>query len=354
LLGTICWEGRTERRKNTKSTKMSNIALLLLLVSVIGRISAKPNDSKITDMDKQMTAAASQNDAAKNDKTAKTVKEVLTEPAGGIKVKIIEDSDESQEDLDGQDDELQQKSAAVSDQELGEMVDKSLNKEADQVAQKDEELQKSEAVSDQELEEMVDKKVNSNKGPFAQKGEAASVEKDDEVKEKDDEVEAVEKRGKLNNYKANFAYACPNGRSLSTVWSSYHPILKDRQWSASCDKYLPRGYVGPRFWSTNNGYDNEYRGTINAYCPPQAIMTGLAGYYHGSYNDRRFKIFCTHVWHHKKIGCKWSPYINNWKESAHFTLSCNQHYYIAGIQGYFHTGFRDRRFRIYMCKLQKI
>jgi hypothetical protein len=185
-------------------------------------------------------------------------------------------------------------------------------------------------------------------------GETAELSTTLEEQDSPTEDEEQEKRSKMNNYKKNFAFACPNGRSISTLLSAFHPSLRDRSWSGRCDKYLPRGYVGGRFWTTNYGYDNEYRGTMNAYCPPQSVMTGLAGYWHQSYYDRRYKLYCTHVWHHKKVACKWSGYMNNWRESAHFTLNCNEKYYVVGMQAYYHTSYYDRRFRVYMCKLQKI
>jgi hypothetical protein len=298
------------------------------------------------------------------------------EPASGMKVVVGEVlSDEGQADeaaLKAVDDDLSkmmdQPHHTTESDTAESFVEQVKEADAEEKATKDESasafVQKVQQVDKEKTDDDVHAKDAEETKEVKEEveDEAKKEDADDHVNhpvmldapQEDEEAEKAFKRSRMNNYRANMAYVCPTGRAFSTLLSSFYPSYYDRSWSGQCDRYLPKGYVGPRFWTTNYGYDNEYRGTLNAYCPPQSIMSGMAAVWSSGYKDRRYKLYCNHIWHHRHHSCKWSPWMNNWRESAHFTLSCNDQYYMVGMQGYFHSSYYDRRFRIYMCKLQKI
>jgi len=257
----------------------------------------------------------------------------LTEPASGTKIIIAVD------DLPDNSDNAAEKllqDIKESEQEENNTPEKDVNKDEQT---KNEDENKNESVN----ETQKDDDMNDVPG-------------EDELTDTvDGATTDMSKRAVMNGWKRNFAWVCPRGYSFSRISSVYSKSYKDRQWSGECRKRMPSGYHSSGFWSVQYAYDNDYRGRMRAYCPPQSAMTGFAGAgFNSNYSDRRFKIYCTHIWHHKKVNCRWSGNINNYKGHAFLDVNCRTGYYLTGVYSYFHTGHRDRIWNFLMCQYRKI
>jgi len=148
--------------------------------------------------------------------------------------------------------------------------------------------------------------------------------------------------GWLNNWDRPLNFRCRANYYLNRLASYHHNGTEDRRWRAGC-QWFRWGLKSCR----RSGWVNNWRQTINYVCPSGKVLAGMYSYHWNAREDRRWRFDCCAMKAKRLYRCRWTGYINNWDGRMDYTIP--NHYVISRIWSHYHSGRRDRRWRLIIC-----
>ena len=95
-------------------------------------------------------------------------------------------------------------------------------------------------------------------------------------------------------------------------------------------------------------YDNDYHRSLYKVCDWGYGMTQVASEYEKKKVDRQWRWECRQVVQNSYPSCYWSSYENIFYEPILFM--CGKDRYLGGVESYFMSHYRDRRWRFVCCR----
>jgi len=157
--------------------------------------------------------------------------------------------------------------------------------------------------------------------------------------------------GYLNSWDRSLNFRCASFEVLVGL-ESYHDNRKeDRRWKARCatlnTEEVATGIVGQRH---STGYVNNWDQAWTWSVGHTGVLTGLRSHHDNHKEDRRFRVYYSHLNHGVRCHDRgWSGYINNWDSGMNFKCPHNQA--INGFHSYHDNRREDRRWKVRCCYL---
>ncbi|MGI4401081.1 hypothetical protein ACR2V8_26850, partial [Klebsiella pneumoniae] len=121
-----------------------------------------------------------------------------------------------------------------------------------------------------------------------------------------------------------------------------------RVWGFECRWAYGIYFFNHHYWT---GWINNYDGSMGFNCPYGYVVTGFQSQHSNSHEDRRWKMKCSKKFGMRTHSCYTTNYVNWFDGAMNFVVPWS--YYVTGMHGYHHNGYEDRRYRFTLCKASR-